>query len=422
MDSYILGRYRFKAVNYEDIIMKLTIDIFAEEGLRSFGVFKILQLQMEGEFSLKQFYYTYNKPNKNINLKQYIYTIGSYHYNWHNDLELFLVLNGEVEVCTNGETRILESDDMMLINSNIGHATLAQKPDSIAMVIHIDPIFLKDYYENLEFLYFRIWSTRESRNDKSFVLIRAYISEMILCCNKEDPEQKLLFESSFYSLLHAIILHFPPKEIQSATLMINQKKFDAINKMIKYINKNYKKKITLNRLAKESGYNSSYVSQLFKSNLGINFYDYLTRLRLREATRELSQSENKILEIALENGFPDIKAFNSAFKENFGKSPTEYRKQLNSENRKNDINFKKQFISIDDEAVNNKLIAYVSDKNSYCVGDIPKNDLTNREKMNQLTKSMTELSHKLKEMTGELVQTTDCLEEGIKSLSDDYPL
>lgn len=367
---------------------------------------------------MEQFYCTYNKPNKNINLKQYIYTIGSYHYNWHNDLELFLVLNGEVEVCTNGETRILRSDDMILINSNIGHATLAQKPDSIAMVMHIDPIFLKDYYENLECLSFQLWSTRETRNEKPFVLIRAYLSEMILCCNKKEPEQKLLFESSFYSLLHTIILNFPPKEIQSSALMTNQRKFDAINKMIKYINKNYKKKITLNRLAKESGYNSSYVSQLFKSHLGINFYDYLTRIRLREATRELSQSEDKILEIALENGFPDIKAFNSAFKDNFGKSPTEYRSQLNSVNRKIDINFKKQFVSIDDEGVNNKLITYVSDKDSYRLGDTQKNDLANREKMNQLTKSMTELSCKLKELTGELVQTTDYLEEGIKGLSE----
>lgn len=366
---------------------------------------------------MEQFYYTYNRPNRNINLKQYIYRIGSYHYNWHKDLELFLVLNGSVEVCTNGITRILETDDIILINSNIGHATLAQKPDTIAMVLHIDPIFLKDYYENFEFLSFDLWSTKETKNKRPFVLIREYLSKMILSCNKEDPEQKMLFESSFYSLFHTIILHFPPREIESVTLVTNRKKFDAIEKMIEYIDRNYKKKITLDILAKESGYNRSYISQLFKSNLGINFYDYLTRIRLREATRELSQSENKILEIALGNGFPDIKAFNTAFKNNFGKSPTEYRKQLNSENRKNDINFKKLFISVDNEVVNNRLTAYVSDEKFYCLGDVQKFNLINSEKINQLTKYMTELSSKFRELTGELVQTTDSLEGSIKNLS-----
>lgn len=367
---------------------------------------------------MEQFYYTYSKPNKNINLKQYVYRIGSYHYNWHNDLELLLVVNGEVEVSTNGVSRIFETDDIILINSNMGHATLARKPDSIAMVIHIDPILLKDYYEKVEFLSFDLWSTRETRNKNPFILIRGYLSEMMLCFNKNSPEDKLLFESSFYSLLHTIVSQFPPKEIHSATFMLNQKKFNAIDKMIKYINKNYKKKITLDKLARESGYNSSYVSQLFKAYLGINFYDYLTRIRLREATRELSRTENKILDIALENGFPDMKAFNSTFKENFGKSPTEYRRQLNSENRKNDINFKKQFIPIDDAAVNSKLSAYVSDKNSYCNGESKINNLANSEKMIELTKIVTEVSCKLKELTGELAQTTDCLDEIVQSISE----
>ncbi|MEG0775552.1 AraC family transcriptional regulator [Clostridium sp.] len=363
---------------------------------------------------MKEFYYTYSKPNKGINLKQYVYRIGSYHYNWHNDLELLVVLSGEVEVSTNGQSRILEADDIILINSNMGHATLAVKPDSIAMVIHIDPIFLKDYYTNIEFLFFDLWSTRETRNKKTFVLIRGFLSEMLLCSSKEDPQEKLLFESSFYALLHNIVLHFPPKEIHSATFMINQKKLNAIDKMIKYINKNYKKKITLDKLAKESGYNSSYVSQLFKSYLGINFYDYLTRIRLREATRELSQSENKILDIALEHGFSDMKAFNSTFKESFGKSPSEYRKQLNNENTKNDMNFKKEFISIENEIVNNKLLEYISDKDFNSLGNNKNNPLRSSEKITELTKYMTEVSCKLEKITGELEETRSCLEHGIK--------
>lgn len=366
----------------------------------------------------KQFYYVSNTVSKSINLKQYIYTLGSYHYNWHNDVELLLVLNGEVEVCANGVSRVLQTDDMILVNPNVGHATLAQKPDSIAMVIHIDPVFLKDYYINIEFLYFDLCSTEQTRHTKPFMLIRAYLSEMILCYDKETPEQKLLFESSFYSVLHTIIANFPPKEVQSAAFMVNQKKFDAITKMIKYLNKNYKKKITLDRLAQESGYNSSYVSQLFKSYLGINFYDYLTRVRLREATLELSQSENKILEIALEHGFPDIKAFNLAFKQNFGKSPTEYRKQLNSENRKYDVIFKKQFVSVEDALVNNKLRAYVSEKNEPCPTNSDDNDFSKGERNTQLTNYILEVSSKLKELSGELMETKSFLDEGIKNLSE----
>lgn len=309
---------------------------------------------------MEQFYYEYHKTNQSLSLKQFIYRIGSYHYNWHNDLELLLILSGEVEVCTNGVCHILRADDCIIINPNMGHATLAREANSIAMVLHIDPIILKEYYPNIEFLSFDLHSDETTRNTAPFLSIRKNLSRMLQCANKEAPEQKLLFESSFYELLQTIVSYFPPGEIQSAAFKINQKKLKAIDKMCHYIDKNYHKKISLDTLAKESSYNKSYVSQLFKSYLGINFYEYLTRVRLKEATRALSQSQKKILDIALENGFSDLKAFNSVFKETFQKSPTEYRRGLNEENCRHDILFKKEFLSVEDPLVTQKLSGYVS--------------------------------------------------------------
>lgn len=95
---------------------------------------------------MQQFYYSYDKNN--IKLKQYIYKIGSYHYNWHKELELMILLSGEIEVCSDGVRRVLKPGDVILINSNKGHATLAHEPDSIAMVLHLDPEFFHDYYDN----------------------------------------------------------------------------------------------------------------------------------------------------------------------------------------------------------------------------------------------------------------------------------
>ena len=310
--------------------------------------------------NLQQFYYTFNKND--IYLKQYIYKIGSYHYNWHRDLEILTVINGEVEVCTDKVSKDLKADDVILINSNKGHATLAKKPNSIAMVLHIDPGFFKNHYEKLEYLYFDCCSNNETKYAKEFKLIRAYLSEMILNCNAQTLEQKLLFESAFYALLHTIVSYYPPKEILSTTLMHSNKRIKTIEKMIKYIDKNYMKTITLNDLAEVSHYNRNYISQLFKTNLAINFYDYLTRIRLREATLELGRSDKNISEIALTNGFSDIKAFNKIFKASFEKTPTEYRKQLNDDITKNDISFKKEFLPFNDENVNKKLMQYIARK------------------------------------------------------------
>ena len=42
----------------------------------------------------------------------------------------------------------MEEDDFMVINSNVGHASLAKKENSIAMVIHLEPEYLKAYLSN----------------------------------------------------------------------------------------------------------------------------------------------------------------------------------------------------------------------------------------------------------------------------------
>ncbi len=115
---------------------------------------------------------------------------------------------------------------------------------------------------------------------------------------------KLRFESALYALLHTLSLYFPPERLSTGKAMLLRNTFDAVEKIVQYIDANYMQKITLNDLAQVSKYNRNYISQFFKSNLGVNFHDYLTRIRLREATLALSQTNQSVSEIALSHGFP----------------------------------------------------------------------------------------------------------------------
>lgn len=87
-----------------------------------------------------------------------------------------------------------------------------------------------------------------------------------------------------------------------------------MKEIIEFIDENYKQRITLDDLSKVSGYHKSYISQIVKEQLGINYYDYLTRVRLREATYALANLDDKIADIALTHGFSEVKAFNTTFK------------------------------------------------------------------------------------------------------------
>lgn len=168
-------------------------------------------------------------------------------------------------------------------------------------------------------------------------------------------------------------------------------------------------KITLNDLAQVSKYNRNYISQFFKSNLGVNFHDYLTRIRLREATLALSQTNQSVSEIALSHGFSDLKSFNTVFRARFSKTPTEYRRQLNETVTKYDPRFKRDFLPRADEAMNQILLQYVLDPGQPAEQPPAGADTPLRR--------VAETSLRLKELTQGLQQTAAGLEKILWELS-----
>lgn len=65
----------------------------------------------------------------------------------------------------------------------------------------------------------------------------------------------------------------------------------------------------------------------FKKHSGSTFSEFLNRLRIEEACRELAVSERKIVEIAIEAGFSQLSFFNRLFQRVLGCSPREYRRR-----------------------------------------------------------------------------------------------
>ena len=98
------------------------------------------------------------------------------------------------------------------------------------------------------------------------------------------------------------------------------------NKCLEYINENYAQDISLDKVAEEFYFNSSYFSSLFKNKTGINFSQYLLHVRLRKGKELLESTDYKVYEIAEMVGYKDSKYFNRVFKKEFGVTPDEYRR------------------------------------------------------------------------------------------------
>jgi AraC-like DNA-binding protein len=104
-----------------------------------------------------------------------------------------------------------------------------------------------------------------------------------------------------------------------------------LKKLIRYMEdkKPYlSSEINLSTLAKETAIPSRYLSQVLNEKMGLSFYDFINKYRIKEATNLLSDptnSDSSIIDIAYECGFNSKSVFNASFKKNTGRTPKEYR-------------------------------------------------------------------------------------------------
>ena len=102
-----------------------------------------------------------------------------------------------------------------------------------------------------------------------------------------------------------------------------------MEKMIQFINNNYKDDLKLETLGRVFNYNSSYLGKTFKTYTGEKFTSYLDKVRIEKAKEFLANSDLKVYEVSREVGFNNIDYFSSKFRKYVGVSPKEFKKNLN---------------------------------------------------------------------------------------------
>jgi AraC-like DNA-binding protein/ligand-binding sensor protein len=86
--------------------------------------------------------------------------------------------------------------------------------------------------------------------------------------------------------------------------------------------------ISLSEVARALNVSTFYFCKLFKKATGINFTEYLSRVRIEKAKNLLLNPNLRVSEIAYEVGFQSLTHFNRVFLRIVGRSPTAYRDSL----------------------------------------------------------------------------------------------
>lgn len=99
-----------------------------------------------------------------------------------------------------------------------------------------------------------------------------------------------------------------------------------VQKAAAYINENYMNNISLESVSEYVYLSTSYFSRLFKKETGVNFVDYLNKVRVEESKKYLSDLKVPLSDIPHMVGFTDQSYYTKVFKKIEGISPGQFRK------------------------------------------------------------------------------------------------
>lgn len=147
----------------------------------------------------------------------------------------------------------------------------------------------------------------------------SYVSAHPICDIERDMARSV-------TQLMEIVLRQSVMFFEQALILRKERSQKPIEQAVAYIDQYFADAISLEQVSNVVGFNPSYFSTLFKKEMGKNFLEYLTTIRIQYAQQALSDASKSIAVIAEASGYSDVKHFSKQFKKQTGLTPAKYRK------------------------------------------------------------------------------------------------
>lgn len=238
--------------------------------------------------------------------------------NWHENVEIIFVIDGEGEISNNGITYPLAPGDIAVVNQNCLHTIYSTKTDLRHRYLIVDRSFCVENGLDTENVSFQ-----PKLRDEELLLLEERLNAA--CQSSEDTPYRVL---TIRSLVLSIMSHLSTKySTPKGQIDTSDKRSAYIKSAIEYIRASYDKDISLASLAEFVGINESYLSRQFHKYTGYTVVSYLNYIRCKEAKRLLRDNTLTVSDVATICGFRDKSYFSKIFKRYVGTLPGKFRQQ-----------------------------------------------------------------------------------------------
>lgn len=249
----------------------------------------------------------------------------------HNYYEILFCRNTcDAEYLVGAERYRLQKGDVIIVPPGTSHKPML--PHDMSQPYIRDVLWVsQDLAEQLE----KLWGGHEEFPLSVPRLLRTaetrweYIGDMFRNGVREAERREAGWEAAVVG--NSIqLLTYLIRAIQDRTSKaLRAEKPELLDEVLAYVESHLSEKLTLGDVAKHFWVSQSTITQIFRNKMGVSFYRLVIQRRLI-AAKLLILEGGSLEDVGRRVGFTDYSTFYRAFKQEFGISPRQFRKKLES--------------------------------------------------------------------------------------------
>lgn len=250
---------------------------------------------------------------------------------WHKETEIIRIREGRLHMYLDEQELTADAGDLLTVSGGVIHG--GDPENCVYECIVFDPMALLPSIETcrnaLHPLLRNNVFLKSSLIDSKAELKSAV--EALFACASSFKGRELTLLGCIFRFIGAQSDNIASAQLHTLSERTWQKA-EQIKPALEYIEQHYGQHISLDTLAKLTGFSPKYFCRYFRTIVHRSPIDYLNYYRVECAAHFLATADMNVAEVAMHCGFSDSSAFIKLFRKYKGTTPKQYKMRLQEKN------------------------------------------------------------------------------------------
>lgn len=271
--------------------------------------------------------------NNALPVKACVQCVEQYPYHWHDALEIVLVLRGSVNVSMGCDDLALREGDIAIANMDEIHRMARTEQDNKILLIHISPAFIKSVIPDGRFLFLYCCTAyHRDQAPQRYDELKKHLARLTAALEKPSgTEQRQAIEGLVKELLDYIVYSFDLLRWGFGATALDDRRVQRLRHMAQRASSAQDMSVGLKDMMSAIDVTLAHLSCDIKETFGLTFQELLFYGKCATAAKLLLRGNERVVDIALNCGFSDVKYLIKHFKRFFGQTPSDFRRQYRAD-------------------------------------------------------------------------------------------